>query len=257
MDHRKAERVSYHNGIQDFRSFGQSETQRLSDVPPLFCPETEFISEVDLQNSITSKPFVGWGWISNWWRDGRVFQLFGIQLRGRISYEQPKNLIFLRCCNLPRNAVFSISGHHSKIFTPRPSTVWGHVIVRWKPGRVLFDLGSQLIVRFCIEQTQCNFFRATAPDQGKTIVVRPHDGPCSDFISFFCIYVFIYIAHVILHNSDGVNYLVVDGANSLRKGRVWSCPWILNSSSWGIPSTCASTLSTNASSEPQATDGFA
>jgi hypothetical protein len=56
MDHRKAERVSYHNDIWDFRSFDQSETQKLSSVQPLFCPETEFSSEVNLQNSVTSKP---------------------------------------------------------------------------------------------------------------------------------------------------------------------------------------------------------
>jgi hypothetical protein len=32
MDHRKAERVSYHDGIRYFRSFGQSETRKLSFV---------------------------------------------------------------------------------------------------------------------------------------------------------------------------------------------------------------------------------
>jgi hypothetical protein len=48
MEHRKAERVSYHNGIQDFHSFGQSNTQKLSSVQPLFCPATEISSEVDL-----------------------------------------------------------------------------------------------------------------------------------------------------------------------------------------------------------------
>jgi hypothetical protein len=51
--------VSYHNGIRDFRSFGKSETQKLSSVQPLFCPETEISSEVDIQNSVTSKPFGG------------------------------------------------------------------------------------------------------------------------------------------------------------------------------------------------------
>jgi hypothetical protein len=47
MDHRKAERVGYQFGIQDFRSFNQSEAQRLSSVQPLFCPEAEFSSDVD------------------------------------------------------------------------------------------------------------------------------------------------------------------------------------------------------------------
>jgi hypothetical protein len=59
MDHRKAEIVSYHNGIRYFRSFGQSETRKLSFVQPLFCPETEISSDVDLRNSVTSKPFGG------------------------------------------------------------------------------------------------------------------------------------------------------------------------------------------------------
>jgi hypothetical protein len=34
MDHQKAERVVYHNGMQDFWSFGQSETQKLGSVQP-------------------------------------------------------------------------------------------------------------------------------------------------------------------------------------------------------------------------------
>jgi hypothetical protein len=56
MDHQNAERVAYRNAIRDFQSFGQSKTQKLSSVQPLFCPETEFSSEVDLQYSIHSKP---------------------------------------------------------------------------------------------------------------------------------------------------------------------------------------------------------
>jgi hypothetical protein len=48
MDHQKSERVSYRNGIQSFQIFGQSEIQNLSSVQLLFCPETEFSSEVDL-----------------------------------------------------------------------------------------------------------------------------------------------------------------------------------------------------------------
>jgi hypothetical protein len=60
-DHQKAEIVTYRNGIRSFRSFGQSEAQKSSTVQPLFCPETKFSSEVDLINSVTSKPFVGLG----------------------------------------------------------------------------------------------------------------------------------------------------------------------------------------------------
>jgi hypothetical protein len=40
MDYQKDERVAYHNDIQSFRCFSQSETQKLSVVPPLFCLET-------------------------------------------------------------------------------------------------------------------------------------------------------------------------------------------------------------------------
>jgi hypothetical protein len=61
MNHRKDERVVYHNGIQDFWGFGQSESQKFSPIQPLFYPETEFSSEVDNQNSITSRPLVRWG----------------------------------------------------------------------------------------------------------------------------------------------------------------------------------------------------
>jgi hypothetical protein len=39
IDHQKAERVSYSNGIWGFRSFGQSEAQNLRSVQPPFCPE--------------------------------------------------------------------------------------------------------------------------------------------------------------------------------------------------------------------------
>jgi hypothetical protein len=57
MKHRKDERVDYCNGIQDFRSFGQSEIQKLNSVQPQFCPETKISNEVDLPNFVTSKPF--------------------------------------------------------------------------------------------------------------------------------------------------------------------------------------------------------
>jgi hypothetical protein len=47
MNHWKAEKVSYQNGIWDFQSFGLSETQMLRSVQPLFCPEIEFSSDID------------------------------------------------------------------------------------------------------------------------------------------------------------------------------------------------------------------
>jgi hypothetical protein len=58
MDHQEAERVAYRNGIRNFWSFGQSDTQELRSVQPLFHPETKFSSEVHLQCSVTSKPFL-------------------------------------------------------------------------------------------------------------------------------------------------------------------------------------------------------
>jgi hypothetical protein len=73
----------------------------------------------------------------------------------------------------------------------------------------------------------------------------------------FSIGVILHVSHVILHLSDGMNYLVADSVNSLREGYVWRCLQVLNTSSWGIPCTCVFTLSTDASSDPQATDGTA
>jgi hypothetical protein len=37
------------------------------------------------------------------------------------------------------------------------------------------------------------------------------------FLEFLC--VISHVSHVVLHPSDGMNYLVADGANSPRKGR--------------------------------------
>jgi hypothetical protein len=42
MDHRKAERVIYQNGIRDFQSFGQFETGNWRSILPLFYSETDF-----------------------------------------------------------------------------------------------------------------------------------------------------------------------------------------------------------------------
>jgi hypothetical protein len=39
MDHQKAERVTYQNSIRDFRSFSQTETQKLSSSKLLFGSE--------------------------------------------------------------------------------------------------------------------------------------------------------------------------------------------------------------------------
>jgi hypothetical protein len=56
MDHRKAERVGYCNGIRSFWSFGQSEAQRLNSDQLQFCPKAKISSDVGHQNSITPKP---------------------------------------------------------------------------------------------------------------------------------------------------------------------------------------------------------
>jgi hypothetical protein len=56
MDHWKDERVFYQFGIRDFRSFGQSEAQKLNPVQLRFSPETKIISDVGRQNTVTPKP---------------------------------------------------------------------------------------------------------------------------------------------------------------------------------------------------------
>jgi hypothetical protein len=56
MDHRKGERVGYHNGIRSIRSFGQSEAKRLNPDQRQFCLEAKISSDVSHQNSVTPKP---------------------------------------------------------------------------------------------------------------------------------------------------------------------------------------------------------
>jgi hypothetical protein len=56
MDHQKYERVDYHNGIWSFRSFGQSEAQRLNPDQLRFCLEAKLSSNAGHQNSVTPKP---------------------------------------------------------------------------------------------------------------------------------------------------------------------------------------------------------
>jgi hypothetical protein len=84
MDPQKSERVGYRSLIQDFRSFSQSETQKLSSVQLLFCPEKEISSKIDLQNSVTSKPFGGQSCMSNRWKAGRICHVYDVQLWDRI-----------------------------------------------------------------------------------------------------------------------------------------------------------------------------
>jgi hypothetical protein len=65
-----------------------------------------------------------------------------------------------------------------------------------------------------------SFFLTTAPDRGKTILVRPREGSCSDFISFSTFMYSYKLLMSIYAVSDVMVYIVVDGANSLRQWRV-------------------------------------
>jgi hypothetical protein len=48
--------------------------------------------------------------------------------------------------------------HGLKIVTSKPLTICGHVNDHWKPEKVLFDFGIQLMVRFPLGQYQfCDF----------------------------------------------------------------------------------------------------
>jgi hypothetical protein len=84
MDHRKAERVGYRNGIQSFRSFGQSEAQRLNPDQLRFCPEAKISSDISHQNSETPKLLNKRSRMSNGKKARRVAQLYGVQLWDRI-----------------------------------------------------------------------------------------------------------------------------------------------------------------------------
>jgi hypothetical protein len=121
------------------------------------CPEMLIPKPVEFLTAVTRESLTIWSRLRDHRKSGRVFQLFGIQLRGRIPSEPPQNLIFLRTSNLPRNAVFSKTGRRSKFFTPKPSTIGGCVDDCQKPGRVLFVFGVQLWVEFHVEQSQCHF----------------------------------------------------------------------------------------------------
>jgi hypothetical protein len=62
-----------------------------------------------------------------------------------------------------------------------------------------------------------SFFLTTAPDRGETILVRPVMEHVQ--ISSVFLHVCIRTDHSsVLHYSDGMNCLLADGTNSLRKG---------------------------------------
>jgi hypothetical protein len=106
MDHRKDERADYCNGIWEFWSFGWSVTQKLSFFSAAILSSTDFSSVINAQNSVSFKLLVGWDNMSIQWKDGRVVQVFGIQLRKRIPHDQPQILCSFHRCDLSRNAVF-------------------------------------------------------------------------------------------------------------------------------------------------------
>jgi hypothetical protein len=65
MDHLKAERVIYQNGIRDFWSFGQSETPKVELESAAVLSRMEFSSDVKTQNSVTPNPLSGQRHMSN------------------------------------------------------------------------------------------------------------------------------------------------------------------------------------------------
>jgi hypothetical protein len=95
MDHEKVERVVFENGIQDIQSFGLSETGKLKIRSTTVLSRNSFSSFVDAQNSVTSKPLVRWGCISNQWKPKRVLFDFGIQLQVEFHVEQSRCHCFL------------------------------------------------------------------------------------------------------------------------------------------------------------------
>jgi hypothetical protein len=60
---------------------------------------TEFSSDIDRQNSVTSKPFNRQSRMSNGWKTGRVAQVFGVQLWNKFPRGR-SFLPFTYCCSL-------------------------------------------------------------------------------------------------------------------------------------------------------------
>jgi hypothetical protein len=93
-------------------------------LPAAIMSKIVFSSFADAQNSITSKPLVRCGCISNRWKAGRVFQLFGIQLWGRIPTKQPQISSFSHRCSLSRIAVFNKLVVMQKVIEPELLIGW-------------------------------------------------------------------------------------------------------------------------------------
>ena len=117
-------------------------------LPTVVLSSSVFSSFIDAQNSVSSKPLVRWGCISNQRKAGRVVQLFGIQPKGRIPSEQPQNLVFFQHYNLSRSAVFSKPVVVQIVMEPELFTGWGSSRNRWKPESVFFLFGIRPLVGF-------------------------------------------------------------------------------------------------------------
>jgi hypothetical protein len=94
----------------------------MSFFPAAVLSRTDVSSVIDAQNSVTSKPLVGWDCMSNGWEDERVVHIFRTQFRVRITPEQPQISFFFRCCIQSKNAI-SATHHGPKIVTSKPLTV--------------------------------------------------------------------------------------------------------------------------------------
>jgi hypothetical protein len=131
---------------------------RILFLPTVVLSSSVFSSFADAQNSVSSKLLVRWGYISNQQKDGRVVQLFGIQLRGRIPPKQPQNLVSFQHCNLSRIAVFSKPVVVQIVIEPEPLIGWRQVNTRRKSEDVLYLFGIRLSAKFQIKQYQIVIF---------------------------------------------------------------------------------------------------
>jgi hypothetical protein len=89
MNHRKVERISCQVGVRKFQSSSLACALKCSVSPAAVLSRTDSSSLFDIQKSVTSKPLVGWGCMTNGWKVGKVAYVIGFQLRARI-------------CNTPR-----------------------------------------------------------------------------------------------------------------------------------------------------------
>jgi hypothetical protein len=128
-------------------------------LPAAILSKTVFSSFADAQHSVSSKPLVRCGCISNWWKAGRLVQLFTIQHRGRSPPKQHHISFFSHRCSLSRIAVFSKPIVVQKVIAPKPMIGWGRVNIHSKFVDVLYFFHIQLSVRYKVEQHQISIYR--------------------------------------------------------------------------------------------------